>query len=80
MPNRTATARPMIAMIHWIHWWHDRNPIPFPKGTEAFLRHPELGTNAVFLDGSVDYLHRNAQLRKRRREEAAARERAAAAP
>src|SRR2546423_1151437 len=37
MPNRTASARPMIAMIHWIHWWHDRNPILFPKGTEAFL-------------------------------------------
>jgi hypothetical protein len=73
MPNRTDTARPMIAMIHWIQWWHDRNPIAFPKGTEAFLEHPELQTNALFLD-RVDYIHRNARLRKERRQrEAAAR-------
>lgn len=71
MPNRTDMARPMIAMIHWIQWWHDRNPIPFPKGTERLLEHPELRTNAQFVDGPVDYIHRNAQLRKQRRAEAA---------
>ena len=69
---RSMTARPMIAMIHWIHWWHDRNPVPFPKGTEALLEHPDLRTNAQFVDGRVDYLHRNAQLRKQRRAEQAA--------
>jgi hypothetical protein len=56
MPNRTDTARPMIAMIHYIKWWGACEPIPFPKGTEAFFRHPALRTNALFVDGPVEYL------------------------
>jgi RNA polymerase primary sigma factor len=24
MPNPSDSVRPMVAMIHWIHWWHDR--------------------------------------------------------
>jgi hypothetical protein len=58
MPNRTATPRPMIAMIHWIHWWKS-DPVPFPKGFEAFFEHPVLRTHAEFVDGSIDYLLHN---------------------
>jgi ectoine hydroxylase-related dioxygenase (phytanoyl-CoA dioxygenase family) len=65
MPNWTDSARPMIAMIHWISWWNDRNPIRFPRGVESFLEHPVLRTNAVFLDEPVDYIHHNAEIRKR---------------
>jgi ectoine hydroxylase-related dioxygenase (phytanoyl-CoA dioxygenase family) len=64
MPNHTDMPRPMIAMIHWIHWWHNREPIPFAKGTEAFFTHPDLKTNAAFVEEPVDYIHRNADLRK----------------
>ena len=67
MPNHTNTPRPMIAMIHWIHWWSDKNPIPFAQGAEAFFTHPDLKTNAVFVTEPVDYIHRNAALRKQRR-------------
>jgi hypothetical protein len=37
MPNHTKTPRPLIAMIHWIHWWRPEHPILFPKGIEAFF-------------------------------------------
>ena len=59
MPNRTETPRPMIAMIHWISWWGGAEPVPFPKGTEEFFHHPELKTNARFVDGPIDYLRHN---------------------
>lgn len=58
MPNRTATPRPMIAMIHWISWWRPE-PVTFPKGTEPFFDHPVLRTNARFVEGPIDYLSRN---------------------
>jgi len=58
MPNYTDQPRPMIAMIHWVGWWHDQNPIPFAKGTEDFFEHPILKTNARFVD-EVDYIHHN---------------------
>lgn len=58
MPNYTNDPRPMIAMIHWVGWWHDQNPIPFAKGTEGFFEHPILKTNARFVD-EVDYIHHN---------------------
>ncbi|MBW3623322.1 MAG: phytanoyl-CoA dioxygenase family protein [Armatimonadetes bacterium] len=57
MPNRTATPRPMIAMIHWIGWWSDGEKLKFPRGTEEFFRHPDLHTNATFVDGLIDYIH-----------------------
>jgi Phytanoyl-CoA dioxygenase (PhyH) len=59
MPNQTETPRPMIAMIHWIHWWHAGDPVHFPKGTEAFFEHPDLQTHARFVDGPIDHIHRN---------------------
>jgi len=57
MPNRTTAPRPMIAMIHWIHWWHPDDPIRFPRGSESFFEHPVLKTNARFVEGEIDYLH-----------------------
>ncbi len=60
MPNRTATPRPMIAMIHWCAWLDGSGSIPsFPRGTEAFFDHPELKTAARFVDGPIDYIHHN---------------------
>ena len=60
MPNRTPAPRPMIAMIHWIRWWNDKERIRFPKETKAFFQHADLKTNATFVDGPIDYLHHNA--------------------
>ena len=60
MPNRTEQPRPMIAMIHVCHWWHEGGRLPFPRGTEALFQDSELTTVAEFVDGPIDYLHRNA--------------------
>lgn len=57
MPNHTDAPRPMIAMIHVISWWQ-QSPIRFPKGTESFFEHPDLATNAIFVD-EVDYIQHN---------------------
>ena len=54
MPNHTDAPRPMIAMIHVISWW-SQSPIRFPKETEGFFEHPDLATNAVFVD-EVDHV------------------------
>ena len=59
MPNHSDAPRPMIAMIHYVAWWNEAEPIVFPKGTEDFFKHPDLTTNAVFVDGPIDYLHRH---------------------
>lgn len=59
MPNHTGTPRPMIAMIHWIGWWSNAEPVRFPKGTEGFFEHPDLKTNARFVDGPIDYIRHN---------------------
>ncbi len=56
MPNYTHDPRPMIAMVHYISWWHHQKPIPFAKGAEDFFEHPVLKTNARFVD-EVDYIH-----------------------
>ena len=55
MPNRTETPRPMIAMIHFVSWW-PTTPLKFPKGTESIFDHPDLRTDAVFTEESVDYI------------------------
>jgi hypothetical protein len=55
MPNYTDAPRPMIAMIHVVKWW-SQSPVRFPKGTEDFFEHPDLGTNALFVD-EVDHIH-----------------------
>jgi hypothetical protein len=59
MPNHTDTPRPMIAMIHWIRWWSNHEPVLFPHGMEPFFEHPDLTTNARFVDGPIDYLRHN---------------------
>lgn len=59
MPNHTDTPRPMIAMIHWCSWWPDNDPISFPQGTEAFINHPVLKTNARFVEGIPDHTQHN---------------------
>lgn len=59
MPNRTDQPRPMIAMIHWVRWWHTRKPLLFPKGTEDLFADSALETVAEFVDGPIDYISRN---------------------
>lgn len=59
MPNHTHAPRPMIAMIHYIHWWSDNEAVRFPRGSESFFEHPLLSTTARFVEGPIDYLHHN---------------------
>ncbi len=59
MPNHTQQPRPMIAMIHWVSWWHDFEKLQFPKESETFFQHSELHTVADFVDGPIDYIHRS---------------------
>ncbi|MBV9852288.1 MAG: phytanoyl-CoA dioxygenase family protein [Armatimonadetes bacterium] len=56
MPNHTDQPRPMIAMIHWVSWWGDGEPLVFPKSEEAFFHHPVLRTIARFTDEPIDYI------------------------
>jgi hypothetical protein len=56
MPNHTQAPRPMIAMIHWIGWWSEGEPVPFPAGNAEFFEHPVLKTNAKFVEGPIDYI------------------------
>lgn len=55
MPNRTDTPRPMLAMIHFVGWWHER-PIRLHREAEELLRHPDLRQNATYFDGEIDYV------------------------
>jgi ectoine hydroxylase-related dioxygenase (phytanoyl-CoA dioxygenase family) len=59
MPNLSDTPRPMIAMIHYISWWSDLEPMVFPKGTESYFEHPDLVSLVRFVDGEIDYLKRH---------------------
>lgn len=59
MPNPSDQPRPMIAMIHYVSWWSDLQPMIFPKGTETFFEHPDLVSLVKFVDGEVDYLKRH---------------------
>lgn len=59
MPNPSDQPRPMIAMIHWVGWWHAGERPKFPIETRAFFEHPVLFTNAEFVEGSIDYLGHN---------------------
>lgn len=57
MPNRTATPRPMIAMIH-VPWWFDAgDPLLFPEDTREFFEHPKLRTCARYTSDPIDYIH-----------------------
>jgi ectoine hydroxylase-related dioxygenase (phytanoyl-CoA dioxygenase family) len=62
MPNRSAQPRPLIQMVHAI-WWNTKvindEPPTFPKGTEAFFKHPHLATEARFVEGPIDHIHRS---------------------
>ena len=59
MPNRTDTPRPMIAMIHWVRWWHSGKSLLFPKGTEELFAGSPLKTVTQFVEGPIDYISRN---------------------
>jgi len=59
VPNHTKRARPMIAMIYWVHWWHTNEMLTFPKGTEALFENSELHTHARFVEAPIDYLSRH---------------------
>ena len=59
MPNHSDRPRPMIAMIHWPHWWHTVTPLLFPKATEEFFTDSPLQTVAEFVEGPIDYIGRN---------------------
>ena len=59
MPNYTKTARPMIAMIHWPHWYRTNKKMRFSKGSEALFIDQRLNTEAVFVDGPIDYIRCN---------------------
>jgi hypothetical protein len=59
MPNPSDTPRPMIAMIHYVSWWTDLQPVPFSKDAESFFEHPRLSTLARFVAGPIDYLKHN---------------------
>jgi hypothetical protein len=58
MPNKTDTPRPMIAMIHNAGWW-PCGTLEFPAGTEPLFADSDLRTNARFVEGEIDYLHRH---------------------
>ena len=59
MPNHTDTARPMIAMVHFVRWWHTINSLRFPIGTEAFFEGSPLNTTTKFVKGPIEYISRN---------------------
>ncbi len=47
-PNRTATPRPMIAMIHYINWWPEE-PFNLHVSAKTSLDHPDLRQHAHFV-------------------------------
>ncbi len=59
MPNYTDTPRPMIAMVHFVRWWHTNKSLLFPIGTEAFFKDSPLTTITKFVEEPIDYISRN---------------------
>lgn len=59
MPNPSAGHRIMIAMIHWIGWWHSNESPVFPASCRAFFEHPVLRTKASFVEGEIDHTRHN---------------------
>ncbi len=55
MPNRTQTPRPMMAMIHFVGWWHGGN-FTLHKDAEELLKHPRLQQRSTYVDGPIDYI------------------------
>lgn len=56
MPNRTAQPRPMIAMIHWVSWWHVEGELNLPESVRPFFEHERLRTTATYVPGDPGYL------------------------
>ncbi|MDX1933882.1 MAG: phytanoyl-CoA dioxygenase family protein [Capsulimonadales bacterium] len=56
MPNRTETPRPMIALTHWIEWFRANGAVTLPRGTEEYVRHPDLTFRARFTDEPIDHI------------------------
>lgn len=59
MPNHTDQPRPMIAMIHYVSWWSDLEPMEFAVGSEPYLTHPQLTHLVRYVDGDLDHTGRN---------------------
>jgi hypothetical protein len=59
MPNQTDQPRPMIAMIHYVGWWSELEPLEFAVGSEPYLEHPELKHVVKYVQGGIDHTRRN---------------------
>lgn len=59
MSNRTDTPRPMIAMVHFVRWWHTNDSLLFQKGSESLFEGSPLKTTTKFVEGPIDYISRN---------------------
>jgi len=55
MPNHTDTPRPMIAMIHYVGWWHS-DPIKLHSSAKELLEHPKLRQHATYLNDEIDHI------------------------
>ena len=63
MPNYTDEPRPMIAMIHWPHWYHAGDAVEIPESSTVFFQHPVLHTRVRVVEnldhtrhgGAYDY-------------------------
>ena len=57
MPNHTDEPRPMIAMIHWPHWYLTSDAIEIPEESQGFFQHPILHTQVQVKAGYDHTLH-----------------------
>jgi hypothetical protein len=46
----------MIAMIHWVSWFHT-GPFKLSRDAEELLRHPALRQHAEYTAENIDYVH-----------------------
>lgn len=68
MPNHTDTPRPMIAMVHFVRWWHTNNSLLFQKGSESLFEDSPLKTATKFVEGPIDYISCNKKYDYKKRE------------
>ena len=59
MPNPSNLPRPMIAMIHYVSWWTQTEPLEFSADSEPYLTHPALRHHVRYIEGDLDYTRRN---------------------
>ena len=57
MPNHTGEPRPMIAMIHWPHWYQTNDAIEIPEESRDFFSHPVLHTQLKIVENLDHTLH-----------------------